>query len=249
MTKNKDTSWDSSNKWYNASVGEKGHYYHQTIILKKVVPLLDLKKEDSLLDLGCGQGVLQRHLPKTIHYTGVDNSKALLKEAKRMSKGEFIHADVCKKYPLNREFDAACFILSLQNMEHPEKALLQTANHLKKEGKLLLVLNHPCFRIPRQSNWGIDEKAKLQYRRMNMYMSPLSIPIQTHPSKGEESALTYTFHHPLSFFVNELFKNGLMVSKMEEWCSDKESTGSKAKMEGRARKEFPLFLAIMAHKR
>ena len=80
MTKNKDTSWDSAKKWYNDSVGEKGHYYHQAIILKKVLKLLDLKNDASLLDLGCGQGVLQRHLPKTIHYTGVDNSKTLLQE-------------------------------------------------------------------------------------------------------------------------------------------------------------------------
>lgn len=247
MTKNRNTSWDSSNEWYHGQVGEKGHYYHKSVILEKTASLLNLKKDASLLDLGCGQGVLQRHLPKTVEYTGVDNSKELLKKAKQMSKGKFLCADVCT-LKLEDSFDAACFILSLQNMESPEKAIQNASHLLKQEGSLLLVLNHPCFRIPRQSNWGVDEKSKLQFRRMNLYMTPQEIPIQTNPSKGEKSALTYSFHHPLSFFVNALSKNGLFITKMEEWCSDKKSEGPKAKMEQRARKEFPLFLAILAKK-
>jgi hypothetical protein len=35
---------------------------------------------------------------------------------------------------------------------------------------------------------------------------------------------------------------------MEEWCSDKKSEGAAARMEDRARKEFPLFLTILASK-
>jgi hypothetical protein len=35
---------------------------------------------------------------------------------------------------------------------------------------------------------------------------------------------------------------------LEEWCSNKKSTGPKAKMEDRARQEIPLFLALLAKK-
>jgi len=35
---------------------------------------------------------------------------------------------------------------------------------------------------------------------------------------------------------------------MEEWISDKKSTGAKARMENRSREEFPLFLALLAQK-
>lgn len=244
MTK---TNWDSSEEWYNSCVGEKGHYYHEAFILKNVLRLLDLKPGNTLLDLGCGQGVLERQIPKTVNYTGLDNSKSLLATAKKMSQREFILADVCAPLPLNdQKYDAACFLLSLQNMESPDLAIAQAAKHLKPNGKLLLVLNHPCFRIPRQSNWGVDEKMHLQYRRMNLYMSPQKIPIQTAPSKGSASATTFSFHHPLSYFVTALSKNKLSVIAMEEWCSDKTSDGGRAKMEDRARKEFPLFLAILA---
>ncbi len=244
-----NTSWESSEKWYNECVGEKGHYYHESMILSKSIHLLNLKPGDSLLDLGCGQGVFERALPKTIHYTGVDNAKSLVAEAKKRSpKGQFFVADVCQKLPFEQTFDAACFILSLQNMESPNLALANAGKHLKEEGKLLIVLNHPCFRIPRQSNWGIDEKMKLQYRRMNLYMTPQKIPIQTNPSLKEGSSTTYTFHHPLSDYIQWLNQNHFAVTNIEEWCSDKKSEGGRAKMEDRARREFPLFLTIFAKK-
>lgn len=246
----KDTSWDSSEEWYNRCVGETGHYYHESVILEGTIRILGPKPNQKILDLGCGQGVLERKLPKTIHYVGIDNSKALIQSAKKMSKAIFHVADACAPLPLAQDelFDAACFILSLQNMEFPDIAIKQAASHLKPGGKLLLVLNHPAFRIPRQSNWGFDEQMKLQYRRMNVYMSAQKIPIQTNPSKGEQSSTTYTFHHPVSSFISWICQNGLKVTGMEEWCSDKKSEGGRAKMEDRARKEFPLFLSIIAEK-
>ena len=82
----KSTSWEPASKWYKAIVGEEGHYYHQQIILPGVQRLLDLSATDSpnLLDLACGSGVLARHLPNSVNYTGVDLSTTLIKEAKKL---------------------------------------------------------------------------------------------------------------------------------------------------------------------
>ncbi|HSX11298.1 MAG TPA: class I SAM-dependent methyltransferase [Chlamydiales bacterium] len=241
-------SWDSSEQWYSSCVGEKGHYYHQAVVLPNALRLLGAK--GSLLDLGCGQGVLARQLPADIDYCGVDFSKALVEKAKKMSPNRnFIVGNASAEIGVEkRDFDRACFILSLQNIEDGEGAIETAARHLKKRGHLLIVLNHPCFRIPRQSDWGVDEKAKLQYRRMNGYMSPMDIPIQTTPSKGEASETTFSYHRPLSTYAAWLQKKKFCITAMEEWCSDKKSEGARAKMEDRARREFPLFLAILAAK-
>lgn len=241
--------WNNSAKWYDRCVGEKGHYYHQTIVLPNVLRLLGLKKGDSLLDLGCGQGVLFRRLSKDIDYLGIDHSQDLIERAKRFSPDHFLCCDASKPLPIEkRDFDAACFILSLQNIELCEKAIANAARHLRKGGRLLLVLNHPCFRIPRQSHWGVDEKSKIQYRRMNGYMSSQKIPIQMQPSRSEKSPITYSHHHSLSKYTQWLANQGLVITAIEEWCSNKKSEGSRAKMEDRARCEFPLFLALLAKK-
>ncbi|MDP1608032.1 MAG: class I SAM-dependent methyltransferase [Chlamydiales bacterium] len=249
-----NTSWEQAEPWYNSCVGEKGHYYHQSLIIPSSLRMLGIseKSTGSLLDLGCGQGVLARHLPKGIDYVGIDASASLIRNAVKETKGphrKFLTADVTEPLSLpKKDFDRAIFILSLQNMEDAKKALANASEHMKKKGELLLVLNHPCFRIPRQSDWGVDEKAHLQYRRMNVYMSPLKIPIQTHPGQGKQSTNTYSFHHPLSYYVSLLAEESLFISGMEEWCSDKQSEGGRARIENRARKEFPLFLALKAIK-
>ena len=112
----------------------------------------------------------------------------------------------------------------------------------------MLVLNHPCFRIPRQTRWDIDEPNKTQYRRIDRYMTPLEIPVATHPGHGARSETTRSYHLPLSEYSRMLCGNGFVIEKLEEWISEKHSVGEAAKMENRARKEFPLFLAILARK-
>ncbi len=245
-----DTSWQKVGSWYDGVVGDLGSYYHQQIILPGVVRLLDLKNGDALLDLACGQGVLSGRIPKDVGYLGLELARSLLAKAKQRHKGRhFQYADLTKPLPIpkDRLYSHATIILALQNIEEPEKALKNASEHLVKGAKLVIVLNHPCFRIPRQSSWGFDEQAKMQYRRVNCYMSQQNIPIFTNPGQQETQA-TISFHHPLSAYFSFLQNAGFMVQGLEEWCSDKASAGKAARWENRARKEFPLFMAIVAVK-
>jgi ubiquinone/menaquinone biosynthesis C-methylase UbiE len=246
-----DTSWEKSGKWYKKIVGTEGHYYHQKIVLPNALRLLDLKKGESLLDLACGQGVLERQIPQDLNYTGVDISPTLIKEAvsKRDKNHEFFVADVSKDLPVKKtDFDKAAIILALQNIKKPFGVVRNAYKHLKTGGEFLIVLNHPAFRIPKFSSWEVDKQNRVQFRRMDKYMLPAEIPIQTHPGKGEKSEETWSFHYPISAYSEMLFDNGFVIKKIEEWVSDKKSMGGAAKMEDRARAEFPLFLAILARK-
>ncbi len=245
-----DTSWESSASWYDKAVGAKGHYYHQQVILPGVLGLLKLKHGDAVLDLACGQGILARHLPKGVSYLGIDASPSLIRSAQAaLPKGKFAVHDLQQPVSLGEErFSHAVCMLALQNLEAPLPLLKTASQYLQQGGVLCLVLNHPCFRIPRQSQWGIDEKKKLQYRRMDTYMSPLKVPIQTHPSMDKDSPVTFSFHRPLSAYSALLKQAGFALLSLEEWCSDKKSEGKQAGLENRSRREFPLFLAIEAKK-
>jgi len=244
------TSWSPVAHWYNTLVDEKGSYFHEHVVIPKTLTLLDLKDMSSLLDVGCGQGVLARAIPKTVQYTGIDVSGSLIAEARKRDHNpnhRYSVADATTDLQVsNSMFSHAVFLLSLQNMEKPDNALMHVANALKPGGTLVVVLNHPCFRIPRQSSWGIDEKNKMQYRKMNRYLSPLKIPITMHPGQ-EKSPVTWSYHYPLSDYTKWLHKNNFVIQLIEEWTSDKESVGRAARMENRSRSEFPLFLAIKAN--
>ena len=242
------TSWEKSGSWYTKSVGEKGNYYHQHLVIPNSLRLLNLQNNSSLLDLACGQGVLARALPKSVGYLGLDLSPSLIKEAQRLSRHQFKVADVSKPLPSPpQKFSHAAIILALQNLEHPETALKNASDYLIPGGKLLIVLNHPCFRIPRQSSWGIDPQNKLEYRRVNRYLSPLKIPVTTNPGIPN-SPVTWSFHYSLSSYFQFLKNSGFVITDLEEWASDKASVGRAARMENRARSEFPLFIALLAQK-
>lgn len=248
-----ETSWESSSSWYDKVVGPKGHYYHQQVVLPGTLRLLQIKSGGRLLDLACGQGILARALPKGVDYFGVDASLSLIQKAKALSPRGSNHAfavhDLSAPLQLKEKpFSHAACLLALQNIEDPLTVLRSAAACLAPEGTLVLVLNHPCFRIPRQSQWGVDEKKKLQYRRMDAYLGHLKVPIQTHPSMQQDSPTTWSFHRPLSAYSALLKEAGFVITALEEWCSDKLSTGKHAAMENRSRKEFPLFLAIAAKK-
>ena len=244
-----NSSWQKVSKWYNKTVGDEGHYYHQHIIMPNLKRILNLKENESLLDLACGQGVLERNMEKKIEYVGIDLASNLIREAndtKINEKHKFLIADVSKDLPINKmDFDNGAIILALQNIKKAFGVIKNFSRHLKKNGKLVIVLNHPIFRIPQHSSW-IFEKNK-QSRKIDDYMTPLEIGIKAHPGK-REGENTWSYHYPLSAYSEMLFDNGFVIEKIEEWISDKKSTGSKAKTEDRARKEFPLFMAIVARK-
>jgi len=250
MQSKKKTSWEPVSKWYKDTVGKEGHYYHQSVIFPRLLKIFG--KVDSLLDIACGQGVLAGHLSKEITYEGVDISPSLIKAAKQQHKQEkrqFHVGDATKPLPVSKkDFSHATIILAIQNIADPLKAFKNAYAHLKAGGLFFIVLNHPCFRIPRQSSWGIDENKKLQYRRVDRYQTSMEIPIQAHPGQGDKSPETVSFHHPLMNFTQWLFEAGFVIEVIEEWCSDKVSTGSAAKMENRSRDEIPMFMTIRARK-
>lgn len=247
MQKKETTSWEPVEKWYQGIVGETGHYYHQHLIIPQLLKFLE--GSSSLLDLACGNGMLAHHIPSTVHYQGVDIAPSFIKAASTKDKAanhHYLLADITKPFKLGKkDFSHATLILAAQNLEHPIHAFKNAALHLKPKGKFILVINHPCFRIPRQSSWEIDKAKKLQYRRIDRYMTSLKIPIQAHPGKDKKEQ-TLSFHYPLSSFINWLQEAGFSTTRIEEWCSPKVSQGGAAKMENFSRNEFPLFMAIVA---
>lgn len=245
------TSWESVHRWYDKAVGVKGHYYHEHIVLPNVLKLLALKNDSSLLDLACGQGILSRKIPKEVRYLGIDAAPSLISSAKERSKNplhSFTVADICRPITIKETFSHVSILLALQNLEHPKEALLNAYHLLKSQGKLVVVLNHPCFRIPRQSSWMVDEEKKIQYRRIDRYQSSMKIPIQAHPSQGTTSSETWSFHYSLAELSAWIQEAGFSICRIDEWCSDKVSTGAKAKMENRSREEIPLFMALVCKK-
>src|SRR4030042_4661270 len=140
----KNTSWKRVGGWYKGLVGGKGHYYHQKIIMPGVLRII---KSGKVADLGCGTGILGRYLKDNV-YLGVDLAKNLIEEAKRLDgnpKHKYIIGDITKKLEIGSDFNWVAVILSLQNVKRPFGVVENAKRLLAKNGKLLIVINHPAF--------------------------------------------------------------------------------------------------------
>jgi hypothetical protein len=137
-------------------------------------------------------------------------------------------------------FDACAYLLSIQDMNPLGEVLENAAYALRGGGIVAIVMTHPCFRIPRQSGWGYERERKWQYRRIDRYLTPLSIPMKQH-----QRGATISFHRPLSAYINTLAACGLLVDRLDEITTYQQGN---SRAERLANAEIPLFMGLRARK-
>jgi ubiquinone/menaquinone biosynthesis C-methylase UbiE len=248
--KSSDTSWGRDAEWYDELLAKPGTYQEE-VVLPNLARLLEAESGTRVLDVACGQGYFARAIAAggaTVH--GVDASPSLIKIAKELGGGPTYAvspAEDLRDVP-DASYDRAVIVLAIQNIEPAAQTIAEAARVLAAGGRLVIVMNHPAFRVPKHSDWAWSEDGATQYRREDRYMSELREKIQTHPG-SDSDRYTYSFHRPLQYYVKAIAKAGMAVSRLEEWTSNRKSQpGPRAQAEDRARAEFPLFLTIEARK-
>lgn len=246
----KDTSWGRDAAWYDDLLSKPGTYQEEVILpnlLRIVLPQQGMR----VIDLGCGQGYFSRALAaEGAEVLGIDAGSDLIALAEKAAGGpRYQVGDATKLTGISdSSFDRATIVLALQNIENANAAIAEAARVLTPDGKLILVMNHPAFRIPKHSAWEWSEDGATQYRTEDRYLSELREKIQTHPG-SDPDRYTISFHRPLQSYFKALQKAGLAVTRLEEWSSNRKSqAGPRAAAEDRARAEFPLFVCIEAGK-
>lgn len=245
----KKTSWGNVAAWYHELLKSgKGTFQHD-VILPNVLRLLGAKKGEMILDLACGPGFFAREFAKSgANIVGIDISEELIAFAKKEVRGVEFFAASADNIPMvkDKSVDTVTIILALQNIENMTGVFAECSRVLKPNGRLLIVLNHPAFRVPKASEWGWDEKLSAQYRRVDAYMSEARVKIDMHPG-DDPSIHTWSFHRPLQVYMKALSKSGFCISRMEEWISNRQGPkGKRFAASEKARKEIPLFLFLEA---
>ncbi|HMP41797.1 MAG TPA: class I SAM-dependent methyltransferase, partial [Roseiflexaceae bacterium] len=252
------TSWDPVADWYAGWVGEQGSDHHRLVAIPALLDLLQPQRGEAILDVGAGPGVLAPYIADTgATYTGVDASERLLVIARRHhgAAGRFLAGDATRLAAIPglqaAAFDAVTFLLSIQDMNPLEAVLRSAAWALRPGGRIVLLLTHPCFRVPRQSGWGWDEERKLRFRRIDRYLTPLAVPMKRYRDRknADRETATRSFHRPLEAYINGLAAQRLFVEHLREIPSTITSDhASLSSAERLAQAEFPLFLALRARR-
>jgi len=253
--KDKKTSWGNVASWYDETLS-KEDTFQSKVILPNLLRILPPEKGKRIIDIACGQGFFSKiYAEGGGEVLGVDISSELIKIAQK-NESEKLRFKVANAQKISgvkdESFDSALIILALQNIKDMPEAVKEASRVLVKNGKLVIVLNHPCFRVLKGSSWEFDEKEGVQYRRVDKYGVPFSVEVDMNPGAKpiHKKVKTVSFHRPLQDYFKALNKANFVVSGLEEWISHKQSqSGPRAVAEDRSRKEFPMFLAIIAEKR
>lgn len=239
------TSWGNVASWYDEYLGSPDSY-QEKVVLPNLLRIISPKKGEKILDLACGQGYFSGKLAEVgAKVTGADISSELITKAKTHFRDIEFKVAPANALPFSdASFETVVCVLAMQNIAGLDQAFAECKRVLKKGGRLVMVLNHPTFRIPQASDWSYDEKLQMQGRVIYKYLSESKNKIDMHPG-AEKKTFTISFHRPLQVFVKMLAKNNFVITRLEEWISHKKSSpGGRAKAEDEARKEIPLFMCI-----
>lgn len=283
-----DTSWGEVSDWYDELLETDSDSYQAKVILPNILRIVAPASGVTVFDAACGQGFFSRAFAtEGANVVASDISKELIGRAQEREDKEVAnkghhkhslrepieyHVSPAEKaeFLSDKSVDVQTIVLAIQNIRAIDPVFAEAARVLNDNGRLVFVMNHPAFRIPKASGWGFDEKSgskgATQYRRIDAYMSESSSEIIMNPGKvaqtqGQaaqsqaqgrtDAALkTVSFHRPLQVYIKALTKAGFVVSRLEEWISHKKSeAGPRQQAEDTARKEIPLFLCIEARKK
>lgn len=250
--------WDKVADWYAEYVGSPRNDLLDEVVNPGVQRLLDAQPGQVVLDVACGEGALARLLGRDgVRVLGIDASEKLIALAQEQGTDDtrFVVADA-RALSANAEIpqvDHACCVLALMNIDPIKPVLEGMRAHVRPGGRVVVVVLHPAFRSPRRSSWGWegkDSRTQKQHRRVEAYLSEEAIKIVMNPGQvasGARAVTTTTYVRPMQSYINAMSGAGLLVDAMEEWASPRVSEpGPRAAEENRARREFPMFLAIRA---
>ncbi|MES2224393.1 MAG: class I SAM-dependent methyltransferase [Patescibacteria group bacterium] len=245
------TDWNNIAQWYdNYLVGEDT--YQAQVIAPNLLRLIAPQKGQRILDVACGQGYFSRMCAeKGADIVGIDQSAVLVEKAKAQASGKEFYivgnAETLDAYKLEA-CDTVFSVLALENIKNIPAVMEGIQQLVKEGGKVIFVLLHPAFRIPQHSDWGFDSKKTVQYRKVEKYLSEVSIPIELAPFKGSKETkkvTTVTFHRSLQWYMKAFRNAGFAITNIEEWNSHKTSQpGPRQHAEDAARKEIPMFMAL-----
>lgn len=249
----KDTSWNRVSGWYDELLEKDSDSYQAKVIAPNLLRILDLQSGEVVFDLACGQGYFSNIFAKQkgVKVVASDLSRKLVEKAAEKNKNIDFHvAPAHKSFFLEDEsVDTVVVVLAIQNIENVSQVFAECDRVLKKGGRIVLVLNHPSFRVPQASDWYFADG--IQSRLVDKYLTESKISIDMTPGERDpkKKIKTISFHRPLQYYVKLLSKNGLAITRLEEWISHKTSQrGPRAEAEDRARKEIPMFMCIEATK-
>jgi SAM-dependent methyltransferase len=206
-----DEAWETHAGWWQDEFTDGADPEYQEQMLPIVAA--QLSGATKVLDIGCGEGQVARHLASSTGATvvGVDPSVAQLVVAEERGGGPRYLRGAADALPVaDSSFDAVVACLVFEHITNVDDALAEVARVLAPGGTFLFLLNHPLLQVP-GSGWIDDQILGEQYWRIGPYL------VEDVSMEELAPGVVLPFvHRPLSRYVNRMAEVGLLVEHMDE---------------------------------
>ncbi len=133
----------SATEW-TSLIESEGAKIRETYLYPVLCDWLLENHVNSVLDVGCGQGICSMHLPPTIQYSGIDPSPFLIERAKNFYPAKEFNLGSIYSLPFKESsFDAFFSIAVFHLLENPQKAAEECARILHQKGHFWILTADP----------------------------------------------------------------------------------------------------------
>lgn len=220
--------WNRKAQFWDALHGDEGNAFHRQLVEPSVLNLLDLQAGESVLDIGCGSGVLARRLASLgARVTAVDFSDRMIEMARRRGspQSEAIDYRLCDATDESAlkqlgagSYDALVCVMALMDMPTIEALFAAAGALLRSGGRFVFATMHPAF----NSNNPIflHEKEDRDGTVSEHYAVKIAQYLDMPPVKGsgapgEPNPHIY-YHRPLAELLAPAFANGFALDGLLE---------------------------------
>jgi ubiquinone/menaquinone biosynthesis C-methylase UbiE len=216
--------WEALSDWYDKKQGDSGDLWHRALIDPVLIRLVGDVSEKKILDLGCGNGYLSRKFAKVgAQVTAIDSSSSMVANARNHDpnnelKITYSVTGADHLGALEKEiFDVVFANMTLMDIENAEGAINEVSRVLKKNGRFVASISHPCFDNGKSSGW-ILEKTYLQTIVSRKITAYRKLAFEEYPWRISEKERGWTrgYHRPLNWYGKIMKKAGLAITALEE---------------------------------
>jgi 2-polyprenyl-3-methyl-5-hydroxy-6-metoxy-1,4-benzoquinol methylase len=260
LNKKAQKIWEANAAFWDKKMGDKGNEWHRMLIEPVTLRLLNLKKGERVLDIACGNGQLARRMTRQgVRVVAFDFCEQFIKIAKSRKFGKKVDyrtIDATKKRDLlalgKHVYDAAVCTMALMDMANIEPLLFTLPLLLKKEGRFVFSVIHPCFNAV-----GMSHVVEFDETEKGTITKKLSIKVKEYSLPTARKGLgiigqpleQYYFHRPLNVLFNLCFDAGFVLDRLEEPTFKKPLDPDKAWSWSECNKIPPVLVARMRIKK
>lgn len=200
-------AWQENAAFWDDNMGDNSNFFHCDIVRPKTDELMDIKPNDLVLDIACGNGNYSQWISdKGAKVVAIDFSPNMIELAKnrRAKSIDMIDFKVCdaadtndlKSLKQTTPFTKAVANMAVMDIAIIEPLFKNVYELLDKKGCFVFSIHHPCFTFPNED-----------YFTCSPYKG---VAIEGQPE------LQYYFHRPMEYIFNLAFYCGFIVDGFYE---------------------------------